>query len=123
MLSTNYPEGVENEIFSLVYNPQNNTILCGSNNGLINAWKIHTWEYVCCFSGHKAAVVTMVLDGKILFSGSEDTTIKVWETVKNYLMFSLEGNGATVRSLIILRPEGYLLSCSEKKIRVWDYKN
>ena len=38
----------------------------------------------------------MTLDENYLFSGSDDTTIKVWETHNKYLIYNLKGHTACI---------------------------
>ena len=83
---------------------------------------MQTWEHHHTLRGHKGAVISIALEKNFLFTGSDDTTIKVWETHNNYMLYSLEGHTSGVRSIIIL-DMGYLISCgADKKVKAWDYK-
>jgi len=53
-----------------------------------------------------------------LASGSGDTKIKIWDTVKGIEIKTLTGHNSSVRSLAVL-PDGYLASGSYQTIFIW----
>ncbi|MCD6310597.1 MAG: hypothetical protein J7M18_07760 [Candidatus Eremiobacteraeota bacterium] len=78
------------------------------------------------FKGHVDDVVTVRFspDGNILASGSEDTTIKLWDVKTGELLMTLKGHSDDVSS-IEFSPDGkYLVSAScDQTVRIWDLKN
>ncbi len=44
-------------------------------------WSSSSYEYLGCHSGHTAPVTCLALDANFLFSGSDDATIRLWDTV------------------------------------------
>ena len=84
--------------------------------------------------GHSEAVTCLALDANFLFSGSEDCSVKVWDTVParsetgatfrggSTLVKTLVGHKRTVTSVQIEPTSGYLLSCGmDGTLNIWDY--
>ncbi len=44
-------------------------------------WAATGYDYLGCHRGHKNAVTCLALDSNFLFSGSDDCTICLWDTV------------------------------------------
>ena len=73
----------------------------------------------------------LALDKNVLFSGSDDCSIMVWDTHNNLLLTTLTGHTGRILSfkniamqdLLILEETGLLVSCAEdKKINIWNYQ-
>jgi len=85
------------EPFSLV--PNGDQLFIGGGNGQIRIFDLNTYKEVGVLSGHKTKVGSLFLDGTTLFSGSEDTTLKMWDVPKLALVNSVDckENVRTVR--------------------------
>jgi WD40 repeat protein len=72
-------------------------------------------------SGHTSYVLSLaVLPDGSLASGSSDTKIKIWDTIKGIEIKTLSGHTSYVLSLAVL-PDGSLASgSSDTKIKIWD---
>ena len=53
-------------------------VLVGGNNKKINAYCIRTGLLEAVMEGHDDSVTCMVIDGQILITGSDDTSIRLW---------------------------------------------
>ncbi len=70
-------------------------------------------------SGHTADIYSLVCQGKQLFSGSEDKTIRVWDTQTGDCTKVLSGHQEAITGLAVT--SGKLISTDEHNmIRVWD---
>ena len=96
----------------------------------------YAFELLGVHEGHTEAVTCLALDANFLFSGSEDFSVKVWDTVPardnegltatfkggSTLVKTLVGHKRTVTSVEIEPSSGYLLSCGmDGVLNIWDY--
>lgn len=66
-------------IHSIVQNPLNkNEIITAGGEGLLICWDIITGEKVSEMKGHQGAVICILTNKKLLYSGSTDKTAKSW---------------------------------------------
>ncbi len=75
--------------------------------------------------GHNAAIkaVTYSKDGKYLFTGSRDKTIKLWEIATGRELRSFYGHGSTINDLAVSPDGRHILSSSaDKTAKLWDIK-
>ncbi len=80
---------------------------------LVRAFLLFRYELLGIHEGHTEAVTCLALDANFLFSGSEDFSVKVWDTVPtregvsstfkggSTLMKTLNGHKRTVTSVVI----------------------
>lgn len=71
------------EILALRFNPLNGTIISAGNDRQIRVWSVATYELLGALDGHTDSVTALALDGNFLLSGSEDCTVRVWDTHAN----------------------------------------
>ncbi|KAB1202080.1 Zinc finger CCCH domain-containing protein 17 [Morella rubra] len=95
----------------------------GGQDGVILVWK-GSWntnpplQLAASLKGHTCDIVSLVIGGDNLYSGSKDHTIRVWDHESLQCIRTLEGHTDTVTSLIFC--ETYLLSCSlDRTIKAW----
>jgi sterol desaturase/sphingolipid hydroxylase (fatty acid hydroxylase superfamily) len=74
-------------------------------------------------AGHSAAVLAVAIsaDGSRLVSGSEDGTVKVWDTVTAQQLFALKGHTRAVRGVAI-STDGLTIATGswDGTVRLWD---
>jgi WD40 repeat protein len=62
--------------------------------------------------GHTDSITSMVLDGNILISGSDDKTIRIWNLF-NFTPSGIVGyHDEAIQDMIFIRESGLLLSVS-----------
>jgi len=73
--------------------------------------------------GHTDSVTTMVVDGNLLITGSDDCTIKSFNLVDNYLSGEIGEHEDAIQDMTILK-NGLLISCAyDGKIICWQYRD
>ena len=74
-------------------------------------------------TGHTGSVNALALspDGRFLVSGSEDLTLKIWDTATGNVLRTLSGHDKSVLAAAI-SPDGKLLASgsADQTVRVWD---
>ncbi|KAG0630698.1 hypothetical protein M758_1G197900 [Ceratodon purpureus] len=97
-------------------------LFAGTQDGTILVWQFNTAtnEFVpaASMSGHTGPVVTLMLIGSRLYSGSMDKTIRVWEIASVQCVQTLEGHTGVVMDLLCW--DSFLLSCSlDGTVKIW----
>ncbi|PON77530.1 Guanine nucleotide-binding protein, beta subunit [Parasponia andersonii] len=77
------------------------------------------------FKGHKGVVSTVLFhpdpSKSLLFSGSDDTTVQVWNLITKKSVATLNGHHSTVTSVALSEDGGTLLSAGrDKVVMLWD---
>ena len=73
--------------------------------------------------GHEDSVTCMVIDGNILFTGSDDHTIRLWELNHFFETIKLEGHSSPIQDILFFT-NGLLVSCgNDNKVIAWSYNN
>ncbi|TAE28788.1 MAG: hypothetical protein EAZ92_07720 [Candidatus Kapaibacterium sp.] len=73
--------------------------------------------------GHVGTVrsVSFSPDGKLIVSGSEDKTVKIWDAATGTILRSLRGHGNSVTSVFFSPDSKFVISSSkDKTVRIWD---
>lgn len=58
----------------------------------MNIWNIRTYDHVAQFSGHLDSITSMAIDANMLFTGSDDKSIGIWELQNFYNVGFLHGH-------------------------------
>lgn len=80
-----------------------NLIASGSEDTEINIFRINDFAHVANLKGHKEPVISLAFSKNeegILFSGSADTTIRIWDTTNGQCLRVLHGQDSMISSLI-----------------------
>ncbi|XP_057744696.1 zinc finger CCCH domain-containing protein 48-like [Arachis stenosperma] len=113
-------DGPKGQVLSL--NVGNDILLAGAEDGVIYAWRCSfesPFKMVATLSGHSKPVVCLAIGcHKMLYSGSMDHTIKVWDLDTLQCTMTLNGHTDVVTSLICW--DNFLLSASSDcTVNVW----
>ncbi|XP_068002591.1 transducin beta-like protein 3 [Melanerpes formicivorus] len=116
----------EEDITSFVLSPDDEMLVTGSRALLLRQWSwreercVRSWRAV-----HTAPVASMAFDSTstLLATGGCDSTIKVWDMIKQYCTHNLRGSSGVVH-LVEFHPDPSCLqlfsSSIDYKIRIWD---
>ncbi|KAL3342842.1 hypothetical protein AABB24_026734 [Solanum stoloniferum] len=73
-----------------------------SKDGDARIWDVITRKCLICLTGHTLAITCVKWGGDgVIYTGSQDCTIKVWETTQGKLIRELKGHGHWVNSLAL----------------------
>lgn len=97
--------------------PKNKIALYGLDNN-IPIWDLkHT---IIELKGHTGAVKCMAIYKNKLLSGSEDTTLKIWNLDTNMCESTLTGHEQTVNNILVSQDNLIISSSIYGNIRIWD---
>jgi WD40 repeat protein len=86
----------------MIFDDNTKCIVAAGNKCEIYFVEMFTYEHKNIFKGHTDSVNCLALDGKILFSGSDDKTIRLWDTVSNQFLTYIDGHDNGINDLLII---------------------
>jgi WD40 repeat protein len=115
--------GHTDRIRAVVFHPDGQTVLSGSDDGTIKQWNLNSGELIDTFpdQGWGVTALTSSRDGQLLISGGGDRLISLWDLATATLIETLDKHRDQI-SALVLEPNGQrLLSASyDKMIRLWN---
>ncbi|KAJ5711005.1 hypothetical protein N7488_005161 [Penicillium malachiteum] len=134
-------EGHGSGVNSVVFSPDGRCLVSGSADKTVRLWDITTGAELQSLEGHQDTVLPESLrsgrwpsgfpegvlsvacsqNGQWIASGSDDSTVKLWDASTGVELQTLEGHGGLVNS-VAFSPNGrYLASgCDDHTIKLWD---
>lgn len=116
------PETLANASGILATSPDGKTIAIGAADHTIQLWDLGTRQAGPTLVGHQDVVTCLQFsrDGQRLFSGSVDTSLRVWNTADGATVSRMD-TGAPVRTLSVLAEGKTLASAGEDRlIHLWN---
>jgi WD40 repeat protein len=123
-----FPAGKE-ELQAIVVTPNGQQVIAAGFDGQIKGWQLYPKQIVLGFNGHTshrshgAIIHCLALsdDGKWLFSGDNDGTVKQWSVRGSKWEQMFTGHQGAVTALAWLRDNQTLISTSnDHTVRLWD---
>ena len=125
--ATNFPhiilEGHTDDVNSVAFSPDGNTLASGSDDETIRLWNAVTGEHQKTLTEHTDDVNSVAFspDGNTLASGSDDNTIHLWNAVTGEHQKTLTEHTDDVNS-VAFSPDGNTLASGsdDETIRLWN---
>lgn len=125
--------GHSQQIRTVAFSPDGKTLASGSDDHSVRLWNQHTGECLRVLQGHTSwvssvafspvskAVATLGASDCLLASGSEDQSVRLWETRTNLCLKTLQGHSNGVWS-VAFSPQGTTLASGSQDgvIRFWN---
>ena len=122
-----YDGVIPSSVFSSLSDPPVHPIfiMAVDTEGNISVEAFRLWEispqHITTLEGHTGSVRSVAFspNGTMLASGSQDSTIKLWNVKKKENITTLEGHTHIV-STVAFSPDGTLLASGGRDIKLWD---
>jgi len=113
---------IDDEILAIAYSSMAHSVFTGGNHGVVRKWSF--WgvrQMEAEYKGHTDAVVCFAVDANLLFSGSVDCTVRIWETSQGMPLKEVKIHNVTVQALLVVPDTGYVASCAfDGRMVLWD---
>ena len=110
------------ELFCIAYCRATHALVVGCNSPDILEFSMRHLKTSAPWKGHKESVSSIVVDGKMAISGSDDGSVLVWDATRGLCVSRLEGHTAAITTLVHIKSLGLLGSAAEDRTALfWDY--
>ena len=107
-------------------NSERSCFATGAEHGKVSLWDLKTGEWISTIQAHKSSILTLVFspDGRMLASGSQNSTIKLWDLNSNTeqpVYTITHAHISQVLSLAIsLQTQTLISGGADRTIKLWD---
>jgi len=115
-------------VTSLAVSPDGNTVLSGSDDGVVRLWNIENGREVGTFRGHTDAVTSVAFspDGRLALSAGLEGSTRLWDIASGRKVRTFAGAGSESNTAALFAPDGRSIlseACSKKGLALWDPGN
>jgi WD40 repeat protein len=119
----NFFAGHQGGLWCGVIDYSRDLLITGSYDSIIRIYDLQKHSLITTIEGHKSDIRCLALAGENFLSGSNDKTIKIWETDSSFHKGELLGHRGCVYSIQVFQLNTKVLSASRaKEIICWDLK-
>ncbi len=128
-------EGHRGWVWSVTFSPDGKYLASGSEDQTVRIWSLESQQEANpsparpqsqMLSGHTSWVRSVAFspDGRLLASGSDDQTVKLWDVNSAQRIRTLKGYARGIRS-VAFSPDGQTLASGseDQRVRIWDIAN
>ncbi|KAG0232399.1 cross-pathway control WD-repeat protein cpc2 [Actinomortierella wolfii] len=106
-------------------NPANPVIVSGGWDKVVKVWELTKCKLRANHFGHTGYIntVTVSPDGSLCASGGKDGVTMLWDLNEGKHLYSLEGKGDEIHSLVFSPNRYWLCAATSSCIKIWDLES